>query len=275
MKTKTGVSNIVWTVLFLLIVIIWLFPIIFALGTSFRPLQDVYNNVLNIIPLRPTIDNYLVLFERLPMVRITMNTFTIATSVTILKLVTSFLAAYGFVYFHFTGKKSLYFIFIATIFIPFTVTMVPNYLMLSRMGINDHILGVIFPQVADAAGILLINQELRGVPYSLIEVAKLEGASDFKIMRDILIPIIRPQLMATGIWFFINSWNEFIWPSIILNSVENYTLPLALQMFISVEGGTDFSVAMAVSVITMSIPLLLYLIFQKYIIGTFTSSGIK
>jgi sn-glycerol 3-phosphate transport system permease protein len=204
-----------------------------------------------------------------------MNNFTIATTVTILKLVTSFLAAYAFVYFSFSGKKSLYLLLITTIFIPFTVTMVPNYLMLSQVGLTDNILGVILPQIADAAGIFLLTQVMRSIPYSFIESAKLENIDTFRIMKDLVLPLIRPQVTAVGIWFFVNSWNEFVWPSLILKSKESYTLPLALQMFISSEGGTNFGVAMAVSVITMSIPLLLYMIFQKYIIGTFTSSGIK
>lgn len=275
MKIKTTRSGKIWMTVFILFTIIWLFPIVFSLGTSFRPLQDIYNSVLNIVPTNPTIQNYMQLFERLPMGKIIGNTAFIATSVTVLKLATSFLAAYAFVYQKFHGKSTLYFIFIATIFIPFTVTMIPNYLMLARLGINDNILGVVFPQVADAAGILLLNQAMRGIPFSLIEAAKLDNVSDWKIMKDIIIPIIRPQMTSTGIWFFINSWNEFVWPSLILKSQENYTLPLALQMFISAEGGTDFGVAMAVSVVTMSIPLLLYLVFQRYIIGTFTSAGIK
>lgn len=274
MKTKKWI-RVLWHIIFMATVFILIFPIIFALGTSFKPLQDVYQNVLNFIPTSPTIENYTGLFERLPMVQIIMNTFTIATVVTIMKLAISFLAAYAFVYFSFKGKNITYFIFIASIFIPFTVTMIPNYLMMSTFGVADNIIGVILPQIADAVGILLINQSMRSIPYALIESARLDKISHPRIMIDIILPLIRPLLTSTGIWFFVNSWNEFVWPSLMLKSVENYTLPLALQMFISSEGGTDFSVAMAVSIVTMIIPLTLYLIFQRYIIGTFASSGIK
>ncbi|MGX7092211.1 carbohydrate ABC transporter permease [Hutsoniella sourekii] len=275
MRTKLSASNWIWLIIFICFTILWLFPVVFAVGTSFRTLPDIYNNVLNIIPLNPTIENYLTLFQRLPMGKITLNTAIVATSVTVLKLVTSFLAAYAFVYYDFKGKNIVYFIFIATIFVPFTVTMLPNYLLLADLGLNNSVLGVIFPQIADAAGILLLNQAMRNIPYSLIEVAKLDNISDGRIIKDIIIPLIRPQITSTGIWFFVNSWNEFVWPSLILRTEENYTLPLALQMFMSAEGGTDFGVAMAVSVVTMSIPLLLYIVFQRYIIGTFTSAGIK
>lgn len=94
-------------------------------------------------------------------------------------------------------------------------------------------------------------------------------------MSDIVVPLIRPSIMSIGIIFFINSWNEYVWPVLILKTKDNYTLSLALQMYISAEGGTDFTVAMAVSVMTMVVPVILYLIFQKFIINTFAMSGIK
>ncbi len=265
-----------WTVVALIIAVIWLFPILFALGTSFRPLQDVFANVVNFIPIPPTLENYAKLAGRLDLPRVIANTFSIAATVTLLKLLTAFLAAYAFTYFEFRGgRNKIYFVFLATIFVPFTVTMIPNYLLIARIGLGDNILGVILTQVADASGILLMVAAMREIPYSLIESAKLDDVSDRRIMLDMVLPLVRPQLTATGIWFFVNSWNEFVWPSLILRSEQSYTLPLALQMFVSAEGGTDFAVAMAVSVVTMLIPVVLYLTFQKYIIGTFTGAGIK
>ena len=116
---------------------------------------------------------------------------------------------------------------------------------------------------------------MRGIPKSLIEAARMEDVGNLKIMRDIVIPLVKPSLISAGIIFFINSWNEYVWPVLILKTKENYTLSLALQMYISSEGGTEFTIAMAVSVMTMLIPLLLYILFQRYIINTFAMSGIK
>ena len=274
MKINKSVE-MTWHIIFMITVGILIFPIIYALGMSFKPLKEAYNNVLNIVPLSPTFENYLTLFDTVPVLQITWNTFIIATVVTLFKLFTSFLAAYAFVYFDFKGKNVLYFLLISTIFIPFTVTMIPNYLVISEIGLLDSVWGVILPQLADAIGIFLIHQSMKGIPASLIEVARIENIGHFRIMKDIVLPLVRPAVTSVGIWFFITSWNEFVWPVLILKSVENYTLPLALQMFISSEGGTNFTVAMAVSVITMIVPLILYLSFQKHIIGTFTSSGIK
>ncbi|MEV9641392.1 carbohydrate ABC transporter permease [Mammaliicoccus sciuri] len=268
-------AETIWHFIFMVTVLVMVFPIIYAFGMSFKPLEDAYNNVLNILPINASLENYLTLFASLPVLKITMNTFVVASVATVFKLVTSFLAAYAFVYFKFKGKEVIYFLLIGTIFIPFTVTMIPNYLIISEIGMLDSVWGVILPQLADAVGIFLIHQAMKNIPGSLIEVARLDNMGHGRIMKDIVLPLVRPAVTSVGIWFFIGTWNEFVWPVLVLKTTENYTLPLALQMFISSEGGTNFTVAMAVSVITMIIPLILYLSFQKYIIGTFTSSGIK
>ena len=263
MKIKIN-SEFKWHVLLVAFVVITLFPIIFAVSSSFKELNEAYSNVFGIIPDNPTFENYLQVFKRLPFAKITGNTFFIAATVTVFKVLTSVLAAYAFVYFDFKYKNILYFVLISTIFIPFTVTMIPNYLTVSSLGINDTLMGI-----------FLLRQSMKTIPKSLMEVAEIEKVGHLKRMRDIVIPMVKPAIISTGIMFFINSWNEYVWPVLILKSKENFTLPLALQLFISSEGGTDFTVAMAVSVITMIIPLILYIIFQKYIINTYTSSGIK
>lgn len=268
-------SEYKWHIILILFVIISIFPIVFSISSSFKELNEAYSNVFGIIPKNPTINNYKEVILRLPFYKITENTFFIATTVTLFKVITSVLAAYSFVYFDYKYKNVLYFILISTIFIPFTVTMIPNYLTISKLGLNDRLWGVILPQLSDATGIFLIRQSMKTIPKALIEVAELENVGHFKRMRDIVIPLVKPAIISTGIMFFINSWNEYVWPVLILKSKENFTLPLALQLFISSEGGTDFTIAMAVSVITMIIPLILYIVFQKYIINTFTSSGIK
>lgn len=264
-----------WHILLGCILFLSLMPIVFAVSSSFKELSEAYSNVFGLIPEQPTFNNYLQVFSRLPLVQITANTFLIAAAVTLFKTLTGILAAYGFVYFDFRGKNILYFILISTIFVPFTVTMIPNYLTVSQLGFRNTVIGVILPQLADATGIFLLRQAMRTIPRSLIEAARTDQAGHLNILGGIVLPLIKPAVVSTGIMFFINSWNEYVWPVLILKDKENYTLPLALQLFISSEGGTDFTIAMAVSVMTMLIPLLLYLMFQRYIISTFTSSGIK
>lgn len=273
MKTKD--RQIGWHLFLVVVVFLLLMPIVFAISNSFKTMQEAFNTVFQVIPLHPTLENYRHVFDKLPFVKITLNTFLIASTVTILKTITGLLAAYAFVYFRFKGKGFLYFIMLSTLFIPFTVTMIPNYLLISKIGLRDRIWGVALPQLADVLGIFLLRQAMRGIPLALIEAARMENIRHMKIMRDIVIPLVHPSIISTGIIFFINSWNEYVWPVLILKSKENYTLSLALQMYISAEGGTEFTIAMAVSVLTMLIPLVLYIIFQRYIINTFAASGLK
>ena len=273
MKTKD--RQIGWHLFLVVVVFLLLMPIVFAISNSFKTMQEAFNTVFQVIPLHPTLENYRHVFDKLPFVKITLNTFLIASTVTIFKTITGLLAAYAFVYFRFKGKGFLYFIMLSTLFIPFTVTMIPNYLLISKIGLRDRIWGVALPQLADVLGIFLLRQAMRGIPLALIEAARMENIRHMKIMRDIVIPLVSPSIISTGIIFFINSWNEYVWPVLILKSKENYTLSLALQMYISAEGGTEFTIAMAVSVLTMLIPLVLYIIFQRYIINAFAESGVK
>jgi len=272
---KISIVKGAWYIMFILFGLIMMYPMVFAISNSFMSFADAIENITSLIPLNPTLENYLFLFERIDMLGITNNTFFVASNVTVFKLLTSFFAAYALVFFEFKYKNVVYFFIIATIFIPFTITMIPNFLTISRLDLIDNPVGVILPQLADALGIFLMRQAMRMVPSSLIEYAHIENLSHFRIMRDIVLPLTKPAVISTSIIFFINSWNEFVWPMLILRSTSRFTLPLALQMFIGAEGGSDFTTAMAISVLSMVVPLILFLIFQKHIIGTFVNSGIK
>lgn len=277
MKTKPAVSvsrASLWHIPLAFLVAMALVPVLFALLYSFKSLQSIYGDA-GLFTSGFTLDNYREIARQLPIVQITLNTLTVAVLVTACKLLTSILAAYAFVFTSFRGKTVLYFLLISTIFIPFTVTMIPNYITVSKLNLFDSVLGIVLPQLADATGIFLLRQTMRSIPKSLIEIAELDSISRMRTLRDIILPICRPSIVATGIIFFINSWNEYVWPTLILRSKENYTLSLAMQLFSSSEAGTEFTTVMAMAVISMLIPVVLYLIFQRYIMSTFASSGIK
>jgi len=275
MRTKLNGTQWGWHLFLCLLVIFLLAPIVYAISTSFKTLSDATNNVLSLIPKEISVESYKNVLMRIPFIKITTNTFFIASFVTLFKIITSVFAAYSLVYFKFRGRNILYFILISTMFIPFTVTMIPNYLTIGKLGLLNSSWGVILPQLADALGIFLLRQSMRTIPRSLIEVCQLDNICHLRIIKDIVVPLIKPSIISTGIIFFINSWNEYVWPVLILKTEEHFTLSLALQMFINAEGGTDVTVAMAISVMTMILPLALYIIFQRFIINTFTQSGIK
>lgn len=266
-------AQVGWHAVLMLLVLVAVVPIVFTVLGSFASMADLTNGIG--IPTAITLSNFQEIFEALPVARITVNTLFVAVFCTLFKVLTSTIAAYAFVYFEFPGKKIIYMALISTIFIPFTVTMIPNYLTISKLGLLDTMVGVVLPQLADASGIFLIRQSMRSIPKSLSEIAHLDGIGELRILRDIVLPVCKPAIVSTGIIFFINSWNEYVWPTLILRTKANYTLSLAMQVFTDSEGGVEYTLVFAMAVIAMALPVVLYLVFQRQIISTFASSGIK
>ena len=274
MKTKFR-EEWPWHLLLFVAVFLMLWPIIFMLSTSLKDLNQVFESTLNPLPFPPTFENYINVLENFPLFTYIWNTFYIAIVVTISKALTSVLAAFGFVYYNFKYKETIFNSMLLTFFIPITVLVMPNYLMMSKLGLLDTPYGVMLPGLADGMGIFLMRQTMRGIPKPLLEAAILDGAKPHQILTKVVIPLIKPSILAISILFFINSWNEYFWPLLILQDKLNLTLPLALQMFISAEGGSEWGVAMAVATLTSLPPLVLYVFSQKFIINTFMQSGVK
>ena len=273
--TRNRVNAIFAHFVLLILVLIMLYPVAFAVGAAFKPQKEIFSNVLHFFTANPTLSNFKRAMERVNYLKVVWNTFAIAFCVMAFKVFTSFLCAYAFVFLDFPLKKLFYFILISTMFIPFTVTMIPNYITVSKLGLRDNIIGVMLPQLSDAMGIMLLRQQMRTIPKSLIEVGKLEKSSHGTIMTQIVLPIVKPGIISTAIIFFINSWNEYVWPRLILKTDRNYTLSLALQLFVDSEAGSGMGICMAMCVLSMIIPLILFIIFQRQIMATYASSGIK
>ena len=264
-----------WHLLLLCAVFLILMPIVFAVSNSFKTMQDAFNTVFQIIPARPTVQNYIHVFSKLPFLRITMNTFLIAATVTVFKTVTSLFAAYSFVYFDFRGKGILYFIMLATMFIPFTVTMIPNYLMISKIGLSDKIWGVAPAPAGRCAGNLSPAPVHAGNPqgsYRGGQDGECEESEDHEGYHH---PV------STALHYFHGNhlFHQFLERVCVACSYtekqgELYPVPGPADVH-KRGGGTEFTIAMAVSVMTMVIPLALYILFQRYIINTFAMSGIK
>ena len=277
MKTNLASWRDEWGyhLLLLIAVFLMLWPIVFMLSTSLKDLNQVFESTLNPLPFPPTFDNYTNVLENFPLLTYIWNTFYIAIIVTLSKALTSVLAAFGFVYYDFKYKETIFNGMLLTFFIPITVLIMPNYLLMAKLGLLDTPYGVMLPSLVDGMGVFLMRQTMRGIPTPLLEAAILDGATPWQILRKVVLPLIKPSVLAISILFFINSWNEYFWPLLILQDKSNLTLPLALQMFISAEGGSEWGVAMAVATLTSLPPLVLYGFCQKFIINTFMQAGVK
>ena len=277
MKTNLASWRDEWGyhLLLLIAVFLMLWPIVFMLSTSLKDLNQVFESTLNPLPFPPTFDNYTNVLENFPLLTYIWNTFYIAIIVTLSKALTSVLAAFGFVYYDFKYKETIFNGMLLTFFIPITVLIMPNYLLMAKLGLLDTPYGVMLPSLVDGMGVFLMRQTMRGIPKPLLEAAILDSATPWQILRQVVLPLIKPSVLAISILFFINSWNEYFWPLLILQDKSNLTLPLALQMFISAEGGSEWGIAMAVATLTSLPPLVLYGFCQKFIINTFMQSGVK
>ena len=277
MKTNLASWRDEWGyhLLLLIAVFLMLWPIVFMLSTSLKDLNQVFESTLNPLPFPPTFDNYTNVLENFPLLTYIWNTFYIAIIVTLIKALSSVLAAFGFVYYDFKYKETIFNGMLLTFFIPITVLIMPNYLLMAKLGLLDTPYGVMLPSLVDGMGVFLMRQTMRGIPKPLLEAAILDGATPWQILRKVVLPLIKPSVLAISILFFINSWNEYFWPLLILQDKSNLTLPLALQMFISAEGGSEWGVAMAVATLTSLPPLVLYGFCQKFIINTFMQAGVK
>ena len=274
MKTETR-NELIWHGFLMVAIFLTLWPIVFMISTSFKDLSQVFESTLNPLPWPITFDNYTTVLGNFPLFTYIWNTFLIAAIVTVSKTLTSILSAFAFVYYDFKYKESLFNGMLLTFFIPITVLVMPNYLMMSKLGLLNTPWGVALPCLVDGMGVFLMRQTMRCVPKALLEAAILDGAKPRQVLTKVILPLIKPALLANSILFFINSWNEYFWPLLILQDKDSYTLPLALQMFFSAEGGSEWGIAMAVATLTSLPPLILYGFCQKFIINTFMSSGVK
>ncbi|MDO4311457.1 MAG: carbohydrate ABC transporter permease [Eubacteriales bacterium] len=266
-----------WKYQLILIVslIVMMYPIVYMIGTSFKTLSDIFSSGLNVFTANPTMDNYAQVIGANNVLRLLRNSFTIALIVTVSKIITSVLASYCLCFMNLKHPELIFGLFTVSMFIPFSVIMIPNYLTLSRMGLNNTLLGVALPQLADAMGIYRIRQSMRSIPKPLIEAARLDNVGHFTILRRIVLPLVKPAVIAMIIFFFINSWNEFVWPMLILKKEELYTITLALQTFLDAESGSAWGSSMALATIATMVPMVLYIFAQRKIIGTFMQSGVK
>lgn len=268
-------KSMLWHIPLWILALIALLPVVFMISNSFKTLQESYHTIIGLIPAHPTFDNYLTLNKQTNLIRLVWNTFFMATLVTLGKLFTGLLAAYAFRYYKFRGKRLIYFLFVSTIFVPFTIVMIPNYLVISKLNLLNSVIGVALPQLCDATGIMIFLKTMDKIPNSLLDSVRIDGIPNRKVFMNIVIPILKPSIISVGAMFFINSWNEYVWPTLILKDKASFTLPLALQNYISSEGGTNFPLAMALSTIMIIVPLIIYMIFQRYILNSISSSGLK
>lgn len=257
------------------IAVLMLFPLLWLVGTAFKsPIEDIFSFPPQLIPSQPTFANFQTVWTTNPFGKYLVNSAIVAIFSVTLNLFFCSLAAYPLARLNFKGKGLIFSLIVATIVIPFQIVMIPLYILAVNLGLRNTYLGIILPNIVSAFGIFLLRQAMMSVPIELEEAARIDGCSEFGIWWNIMIPAIRPALVTLSIFVFIGSWSDFLWPLIVLDRPEYYTLPLGVAKLAEARS-FDWRLIAAGSVISITPILLLFIFLQKYIVDTDISSGVK
>lgn len=248
------------------------FPLYWMIVTSLKPETEVFSS--SIIPARITFQNYAEAWNAIPMARMLGNTVLVALAQTAGQLLTSILAAYAFSRWSFRGSSLIYGLIALTWLVPFQVIMIPNYVAISGFGWRDHLLGLIVPNITSAFAVLQLYNAFKSYPYTLIEAARLDGASDWGILWRTIMPNLKAPVASIGILLFITSWNDYFWPLLVTTRLENSTIQKGLQMFISSDGNMWGALMAATTIASLPV-LIMYLLLQRQIIDSFLKGGLK
>lgn len=254
--------------------LISLFPLLWMLSVSFMHPGEASTLPPPLIPASPTLANYRELFMRGGMTRYVLNSFLLATVVTLLSLLFNAMAGYAFAKLQFAGQQRLYKMLIGTLIIPGQVAMMPLFLLLKNMGLVNSYGGIIVPAMASIFGIFLVRQYALSIPDDILEAARIDGAGELRIFFSIIVPLLAPILASLALFTFLGSWNDFMWPLIVLSDSHLQTLPVALAS-LSREHAQDGELMMAGSVVTVLPVLLLFLGLQKYYIRGLLAGSVK
>lgn len=249
-------------------------PLLWMISASFMPTGEATVYPPRLLPSRPTLEHYHQLFARMNFDRTFANSVIISVAITLFSLLLNSMAGYAFAKLRFGGRDRLFNALIALLVIPAQVGMLPLFLMLKSVHLVNSYWGVIFPGMATIFGIFLIRQFMLSIPDDLLDAARIDGASEFRIYWSIAMPLARPVLVTLAIFTFMSAWNDFMWPLIVLTDNSKYTLPVAVANLVG-EHVQDIELMMASSVLTVLPVLILFLALQRHYIAGIMVGSVK
>ncbi|HEV8125360.1 MAG TPA: carbohydrate ABC transporter permease [Gemmatimonadales bacterium] len=249
-------------------------PMVWMVSASFMPTGMANSTPPHFFPTALTLEHYRTLFTRLNLGRYLLNSTIVAVTVTGLSLLINSLAGYAFAKLRFKGRDRAFRILLTGLVVPVQVAMLPLFLLLREMGFINTYWGVIVPGMASIFGIFLVRQYALSIPDDLLDAARIDGADEFRIYRSIVVPAITPILATLAIWTFLNTWNDFLWPLIVLSDESKWTLPVAIAN-LSGEHVQDTELMMAGSVVTVLPVVGVFLVLQRYYVAGIMQGSVK
>jgi putative chitobiose transport system permease protein len=258
-----------------MIAIVMLLPLLWLVSTAFKaPTENIFGFPPQFIPKSPTFSNFVKVWQTNPFGRYFFNSTLVASITVALNLLFCSLAAYPLARLTFKGREVIFSLIVSTILIPFQIVMIPLYILIVQLGLKNSYLGIVFPGIASAFGIFLMRQAFQSVPKELEEAARIDGCSELGIWWNVMIPAVRPALVTLAIFVFIGSWSDFLWPLLVLDQPDYYTLPLGVARLAG-SFSLDWRLIAAGSVISIAPIVALFVFLQSYIVPTDSGSGVK
>ncbi|HLD29915.1 MAG TPA: carbohydrate ABC transporter permease [bacterium] len=249
-------------------------PFVWMISTSFKTQGAVFTTPPQWVPKPFTFQQYVKLFREVNFLLHFKNSLFVSLIVTFFSLFINSLAGYAFAKYRFPGRDKIFTILLGAIMIPGQVTMMPVFIMLKRLGMLNSYWGLIIPCSASVFAIFLMRQFIYSIPDDLIDAARIDGCSDFAIYWKIILPLCKPVLATLGIFTFMSSWNDFLWPLIIMIREDMYTLPVALAN-LNGQHATEYALLMAGSMVVVLPVIIIFLFAQKYVIKGISTTGLK
>tara|TARA_E500000178_G_scaffold223632_1_gene220598 strand:+ start:1146 stop:1982 length:837 start_codon:yes stop_codon:yes gene_type:complete len=261
--------------LLLLVALAVLIPLLWLLSTSLKgPAEDIFASPPNLLPSQPSLQAYATLFSQSPMGRYLLNSTVVSAFSVVANLLFCSLAAFPLARMRFRGRGIVLALVVATILIPFQVVMIPLYLLMVQLGLINSLIALILPNAATAFGIYLLRQSFLGVPKELEEAARMDGCSALGEWWNVLIPAARADLITLAMFVFIGTWSDFLWPLVILDDPQLYTLPLGLQQ-LSSSFSLDWRLVAAGAVVSIMPVLALFVFLQRFILPSASGDAVK
>jgi putative chitobiose transport system permease protein len=258
-----------WYVVLLAMSVVTVFPFAWMLLTSLKgPGDPIFSVPPQLIPADPTLANYIRVLDTLPVPSFFLNSIIVSSSVTVLSTLVSSLAAYPLAKMRFKGREAIFYLLLATLIVPVQLTYIPSFVLaVNVFHYYDMLPALIFPSLASAFNVFLMRQAFRGVPNDLIDAARIDGANELRVWWNVLMPVVRPSLAAVAIFTFVTSWNDFLWPSLMLHTRDGMTLPVGLAALQGLFSSDFRSIAAGVTMTVLPILFFFMLLQRQFVRG--------
>ena len=271
-KHRLGTAG--YYVVSIVLAVIALIPFLWMISTSLKSRGALMSIPIEWIPAEPTLDGYAKVFSRFPFLRTIGNSLLISVAYTLITLISASMAAFAFAKLRFRGSGAILSVYIATMMIPTQVTMIPLFVVMNRLGLIDSYASVILPSMFKPFAMFLLVQQMKTIPNDYIDAARIDGAGLFQTYRKVALPLCIPTLATLAVTTFMESWNDYLWPLLMLTDRNKMTLPIALST-LNGQYSTEYNVLMAGSLISMIPIIIIYIAAQKQFKSGLMAGGIK